>query len=91
MLQEMALDHPIFNLLFKIDEIRSGYEKTDRRVAQVLVDGRVAIIFAPGGLNDTPKAGKDRYGIDCCCCGADELRDAHLINANILAWVLNNR
>jgi hypothetical protein len=90
-LREMSLEHPIFNLLFKIDQVRAGYEKTDRRIAKVLIDGRVAIIFAPGGLNDTSKAGKDGWGIDCCCCGADELRDAHLINANILAWVLRPR
>jgi len=48
-------------------------------------DGALRIVFAPLGLNDTSNAGGG-----CCCCGGNEVRNAKLINANILVYALTN-
>jgi len=78
--------HPMFHTVFEIDAL-----STRRASAQppaiwtMSVGDRIAMLFSPEGLNDTANAGDG-----CCCCGGNELRDAHLFNANVLAWVLTH-
>jgi hypothetical protein len=49
------------------------------------IDGRIALIFSPDGLNDTGKAGPK-----CCCCGGNEVQNARQVNVNLLAYTLTH-
>jgi|GEM_PF-3423454 len=74
--------HPLFSALFDL----GGLVRTDGRPAELRAierDGRIAVLLAPDGVNDT-----DGAGGGCCCCGGNELRDAHLLLANLLVYAL---
>ncbi len=45
---------------------------------------RLVLVFSPVGLHDT-----DNAGPGCCCCGGNEIRNARIINANLLLYVLS--
>jgi hypothetical protein len=84
-LRALDMTHPVFHTLYDIDEL-AGKKKTVRESLYGLeLNGRLAVVFSPHGLNDTANAGEG-----CCCCGGNELRDAHLINANILVYALTH-
>ena len=76
--------HKIFQSLFKIDELRAR-QATDHDLSleALMIDDRIACVLSPMGLSDT-----DSLPSNCCCCGANELRDAKKINANILTYVV---
>jgi hypothetical protein len=48
----------------------------------ISIGGRLGVVYAQDGLNDTPHAA------GCCCCGGNELENAAEINVNILAYAL---
>lgn len=79
---ELPADHEVFGTLFDLSDLR-----TKKRQPALLygleLDGRLAVVFSPQGLNDTDDAGNG-----CCCCGGDEVREAKLVNANVLAYAL---
>ncbi|MEX2213138.1 MAG: DUF4159 domain-containing protein [Phycisphaeraceae bacterium] len=75
--------HPMFHTIYDIDHLVPK-KVTDDPVLYVLErEGKVLLVYTPLGLNDTGNAGGG-----CCCCGGNELRDASLINANLLAYAL---
>ncbi len=82
-LQPLAMSHPIFDTLHPIDRIDLRRETTQPAIYGLEVDDRLALVFSPVGLNDSSNAGGG-----CCCCGGNEIRNANLINANLLTWVL---
>ena len=43
------------------------------------------MVFTSDGLNDTGNA-----GANCCCCGANEIRNAKQVNVNLLAYALTH-
>jgi len=84
-LKPLPMKHPIFHSLFEIKELRSERADVDHKLFGLTLGDRLAVVFSPIGLNDTDNAEEG-----CCCCGGNELRDAHLLNANILAYVLTH-
>lgn len=79
-LAELPADHALFGTLYKIPKVR-----TTKPAAQPLVGasvkGRLAVLYSPVDL-------RDAYNLtpDCCCCGANEVRNAMSINANYLVY-----
>ena len=78
---KVASDHPLFQTLY---DVRQATLKKDGEVRfeGVIIDGRLACLFSPEGLNDT-QAVKG-----CCCCGGNEITNAHQIVANALVYAL---
>ena len=86
-LQPIDAQHPVLHTLFELDRLTA--RKPTAPAGAVLygleIGDRLAVVFSPLGLNDTANAGRG-----CCCCGGNELRQARLINANILAYALTH-
>jgi len=81
----LTLDHPVFHTLYDITQLRGKKRPVTDMIYGLEIDGRLVLVFSPMGLNDTANAGGG-----CCCCGGNELRDAHMINANILTYALTH-
>ena len=82
-LVELEVDHPVFQTVWDITEFESKKRRRTVRVYGIEIEGRLAVVYSPEGLNDTRNAGGS-----CCCCGGNELRNARYVNANILAYAL---
>jgi hypothetical protein len=85
-LEVLTDDHAVFTNVF--DVRKSTYKRGAPRLPHLealTLEGRVALIFSPDGINDTANAGKG-----CCCCGGNELRQAQHLNVNILAYALTH-
>ncbi len=78
---KISADHPLFQTLY---DVRSATLKHDgqARFEGVVIDGRLACLFSPEGLNDTKRVK------GCCCCGGNEITNAHQIVANALVYAL---
>ncbi len=84
-LTPLGMDHAVFDQLYKIEAL-AGRQRTDKaELFGLTLNKRLAVIFSPLGINDTAHAGGT-----CCCCGGNELRDATLINANVLIYALTH-
>jgi hypothetical protein len=83
-LQTLALDHPIFHTVHDINQLQATHGGPAPHIEALEIDGRIALIYSPDGLNDTPNAGPG-----CCCCGGNEIVNAKLINVNLLAYALS--
>ncbi|MCX5658270.1 MAG: DUF4159 domain-containing protein [Planctomycetota bacterium] len=81
----LAIDHPIFHTLHKIEKLRTKQASVEPVIEVLERGGRIIALFSPVGLNDAGATGGR-----CCCCGRDEMQDADQINANILAYVLTH-
>lgn len=84
-LSPLTTEHALFHSLYDIDTIQVRRASGQSAVLAMSVDDRVRLVFSPIGLNDTANAGGG-----CCCCGGDEIRNARLINANVLAYALTH-
>jgi len=85
-LDVLTEDHAVFTNVFDVRS--STYKRGAPRLPHLealTLDGRVALIFSPDGINDTANAGKG-----CCCCGGNELKQAQHLNVNILAYALTH-
>ena len=82
-LVELPLEHDVFHTVFDIMEFESKQRQRTIRIEGIEIDGRLAVVFSPEGLNDTKNAGEG-----CCCCGGNEILNAKYVNANILAYAL---
>ena len=82
-IKPLKMDHAIFRSAFEIDRMIAKSPTEKVVLYGIELNGRLVVVFSPLGLNDTANAGGG-----CCCCGGNEIRDAHLINANILAYAL---
>jgi hypothetical protein len=80
-LEPIAMDHPIFHTVYDIGQLGSKHS-TAQPLVGVSLGGRMGVVYSPDGLNDTG------HTEGCCCCGGNELRNAILINVNILAYAL---
>ncbi len=81
-LEELAMDHPIFNSFYGIQEIELKHEAPGAALLGLEVDGRVVMVYSPHGLNDTA------HTEGCCCCGGNEIRNSLQVNINILVYAL---
>ena len=85
-LTRLTSDHPVFHTVYNV--ARSRHTRGAARpvhLEALLIDGRIALVYSPDGINDTAGAGGD-----CCCCGGSEIRGARQINANLLAYALTH-
>lgn len=84
-LTPLTTEHALFHTLYDIDTVEVRRSRVRDTVFGLETDGRVRLVFTPVGLNDTGNA-----GAGCCCCGGNEIRNARLINANLLAYALTH-
>jgi len=84
-LEPLPEDHDIYNLIYKVTAYRSSRSHDDPILYGLELDGRLALVYSPDGLNDSGNAGGG-----CCCCGGHEIRNSKYLNANILAYALQN-
>lgn len=86
-MQPIAADHAIFRTLYEIDRIETRRAMPDaiESIVGRSVNGTLRVVFSALGLNDT-----DHAGSGCCCCGGNEIRNARLINANLLSYALTH-
>lgn len=81
---ELGMDHPVFSSLYTIGSLEgSRYRDAPQALKGIEINGRIAIIYSPSGLNDTQNA-----EAGCCCCGGSEIRNARFVNANLLVYAL---
>ncbi|MFA9478005.1 DUF4159 domain-containing protein [Phycisphaerales bacterium AB-hyl4] len=86
-MQPIASEHAIYRTLYEIDrvEMRRAMPATVAPMLGRSINGTLRVAFSPVGLNDT-----DNAGGGCCCCGGNEIRNARLINANLLIYALTH-
>jgi len=83
-LEPLELEHPLFHTLYDIESIRT-VRPAEQPILGLHLDKRLAIVYSALGLNDS-----GTMGAECCCCGANEVRNARYINANIMLYVLTH-
>ncbi len=82
-LTRLGPDHPVFHGVYEIDGLRGQKVGGDPHLLGLELGGRLAVLYAPNGLNATGELGRE-----CCCCGGDELANARPVLVNTLVWVL---
>jgi hypothetical protein len=81
----LPMEHPLFHTLYDLKQINSTKGDKVPVLYGLEIKGRLAMVYSPVGVNDTAHAGGE-----CCCCGGEEILQSHLVNANILAYVLTH-
>ena len=85
-LTRLPTDHPLFHIVYNVSKsrhMRGGARPV--HLEALTIDGRIAVVYSPDGINDTANAGGD-----CCCCGGNEVKGARQINVNLLAYALTH-
>ncbi len=81
-LERLDPSHELFHIVFDVADLVTT-QGGEGELWGISVDGRLAVVYSPHGLNDTASAGGS-----CCCCGGNEIRQAKFINANLVAYAL---
>jgi len=81
-LAALPTDHAMMSMLYQVDRVIT-VKPSEKPLLAVTIDGRVAVLYSPIGLNDSMN-----MGAECCCCGANEIRNARQINANALVYAV---
>lgn len=81
-LVDIPKDHAVFSTVNKIEAASLGKSSGEATLKGIEINGKLAVIFSPHGLNDTS------HTEGCCCCGGNEIRNAMLINMNIFVYAL---
>lgn len=84
-LKKVAFEHPMFRTVYLIQSLETKKRRHGPEAAALeglAINGRLAAVFSPDGLNDTSHAQ------NCCCCGGDEITNAEFVNVNLLAYAL---
>ena len=76
-------DDPLRHTLYDIERIDTRRPAETTALHRLKVNGHVAVVFSPVGINDTANAGGG-----CCCCGGNEVSNARQVNANVLVYAL---
>ena len=76
-LVSVAADHPLFSTVYQLKSMPLRSDGS-ARFEGVMIDGRLACLFSPEGLNDTAQVQ------GCCCCGGNEVKNAQQVVANAL-------
>lgn len=84
-LEPLKLDHPLFHTIYNITRLPTRKPTDEYPLWGLRLGDRLVLVYSPLGLNDTARAGGG-----CCCCGGNELRNAALVNANVLAYALTH-
>ena len=80
-LTTVSAEHPLFQTLYDVRSITLK-NNVKARFEGVIVDGRLVCLFSHEGLNDTARVD------GCCCCGGNEITNAHQVVANALVYAL---
>ncbi|MBK1833069.1 DUF4159 domain-containing protein [Roseibacillus ishigakijimensis] len=81
-LEPIEMDHELFSMVHTITHLDAGSRVGHIKLHGVHVNGRLAILYSPEGLNNAGNAK------GCCCCGGNELRNSREINVNALVYAL---
>lgn len=84
-LRRLDNSHPIFHCLYEIPNLDLGKSSGQAHLEGLEIDGKIVLVFSSDGLNDSSKVSDD-----CCCCGGNEVKNARLINCNLLAYTLTH-
>jgi hypothetical protein len=84
-LQHLDASHAVFHCLYEIRRLDLGKSSGQARLEGLEIDGRIVLVFSSDGLNDSGKVSDD-----CCCCGGNEIKNARLVNCNLLAYTLTH-
>jgi hypothetical protein len=82
-LKAIPMTHKIFKTVYEIPQILVKHGRP-KPLEGIEINGRIAIIYSPDGLNDTG------HVKGCCCCGGNEISNCEQINVNILAYALTH-
>ena len=77
--------HPVFHCLYEIPRLDLGKSSGQAQLEGLEIDGKIVLVFSSDGLNDSGKVSDD-----CCCCGGNEIKNARLVNCNMLAYTLTH-
>ncbi|MFT7515191.1 MAG: hypothetical protein ACI9QL_004420 [Candidatus Omnitrophota bacterium] len=80
-LSDIAMDHPIFKTVNKIESITLAHEG-QATLQGIEVDNKIVTVFSPHGLNDTANTE------GCCCCGGNEIANSLELIVNIFVYSL---
>ena len=81
-LKPLPPDHAVFSTVKPIKELRLKHVATPAKLYGLEVNGKIAVIYSPHGLNDTA------HTEGCCCCGGNEIGNSLDVNINILIYAL---
>lgn len=84
-LRRLDPSHPIFGSMYEIRRLDLGKSSGEAHLEGLEIDGKIVLIFSSDGLNDSGKVSDD-----CCCCGGNEIKNARLVNCNLLAYALTH-
>jgi hypothetical protein len=84
-LQQLDPSHAVFHCLYEIPRLDLGKSAGQAHLEGLEIDGRIVLVFSSDGLNDSGKVSDD-----CCCCGGNEIKNARLVNCNLLAYTLTH-
>ncbi len=82
-LKKVPMDHALFKTIFDITSIKLKNGGTTQ-LEGLEMAGKIVLIYSAEGLNDTPNVK------GCCCCGGNEIKNCHEINANIFSYCLTH-
>jgi hypothetical protein len=83
-LERLPADHPLLHTLYDVKRVVT-VKPHDAPLWGLTLHGRLVVLYSPVGLNDSAQMGPD-----CCCCGANEIRNARYINANALVYAVTH-
>jgi len=81
-LKALPADHAVFSTVKPIKELKLKHVATPAQLYGLEVNGKIAVIYSPHGLNDTA------HTEGCCCCGGNEIVNSLDVNVNILIYAL---
>jgi hypothetical protein len=84
-LRRLDPSHAVFHCLYEIPRLDLGKSSGQAHLEGLEIDGKIVLVFSSDGLNDSGKVSDD-----CCCCGGNEIKNARLVNCNLLAYTLTH-
>jgi hypothetical protein len=81
-LEIIPMTHPIFSMITNVPTLTLSKSSGKPMLRGLTIDGRLALVFSPDGLNDT------RNTKGCCCCGGNEISQSEAMNVNLLMYAL---
>jgi hypothetical protein len=81
-LETIPMTHPIFDIIHKVPRLTLTKSSGTTMLRGLTIDGRLALVFSPDGLNDTS------HTKGCCCCGGNEIAQSEMMNINLLMYAL---
>ncbi|MEM1059881.1 MAG: DUF4159 domain-containing protein [Verrucomicrobiota bacterium] len=81
-LTKVGMDHPIFRIVYQIDELKLKSPDPEAHLQGLELNGKLVSIYSRHGLNNTANTE------GCCCCGGNEITNSMEVNVNVLVYAL---